>query len=146
MYRDIDLNSISTIATDITKLIDSHIGNSYIVYMNGNMGSGKTTLAKHIGKALGVKVEMQSPTFTLMREYDISSYKEGKYSKLLHIDAYRFEDPVEGAILSLNKRAKENNVILIEWPDNMYAPPSDIQIDIERVADEDKRNIYVRKR
>jgi tRNA threonylcarbamoyladenosine biosynthesis protein TsaE len=137
-YNNIKLQDLENIAKEIVSKIFESEKESLVMYLEGDMGAGKTTLAQNIGKALGVTDHMQSPTFTLMREYELF---ENKYSKLLHIDAYRFEDKKEGHVLKLNEN-KIGNVVIIEWPKNMYAPDADMIISIEKV-DEDTRNIKV---
>jgi tRNA threonylcarbamoyladenosine biosynthesis protein TsaE len=137
-YNNIKLQDLENIAKEIVSKIFESEKESLVMYLEGDMGAGKTTLAQNIGKALGVTDHMQSPTFTLMREYELF---ENKYSKLLHIDAYRFEDKKEGHVLKLNEN-KIGNVVVIEWPKNMYAPDAEMIINIEKV-DEDTRNIKV---
>jgi tRNA threonylcarbamoyladenosine biosynthesis protein TsaE len=137
-YNNIKLQDLENIAKEIVSKIFESEKESLVMYLEGDMGAGKTTLAQNIGKALGVTDHMQSPTFTLMREYELF---ENKYSKLLHIDAYRFEDKKEGHVLKLNEN-KIGNVVIIEWPKNMYAPDAEMIMNIEKV-DEDTRNIKV---
>lgn len=141
-YKSVKLEDLNKIAVEIVNSIlisknkDSKDG--FVIYLEGNMGAGKTTLAQNIGKVLGVTDHIQSPTFTLMREYDLHN---SKYKKLIHIDAYRFEDKKEGQVLRLNEN-KIGNIFLIEWPNNMQAPDADMIINIEKV-DADTRNIKV---
>jgi tRNA threonylcarbamoyladenosine biosynthesis protein TsaE len=137
-YNNIKLQDLENIAKEIVSKIFESEKESFVIYLEGDMGAGKTTLTQKIGKVLGVTDHMQSPTFTLMREYELF---ENKYSKLLHIDAYRFEDKKEGHVLKLNEN-KIGNVVIIEWPKNMYAPDAEMIMNIEKV-DEDTRNIKV---
>lgn len=137
-YNNIKIQDLENIAKEIVNKIFESKKESFVIYLEGDMGAGKTTLAQNIGKSLGVTDHMQSPTFTLMREYDLS---ENKYKKLIHIDAYRFEDKKEGYVLRLNEN-KLGNIVLIEWPNNMQAPDANMIINIEKVS-EDIRNIKV---
>ena len=57
-----------------------------LVGLSGDLGAGKTTMTKYIGKALGVKEEIISPTFNIVKVY------EGDKNRLYHIDAYRLEN------------------------------------------------------
>ena len=74
----------------------------------GNLGAGKTTLAKGIVKGLGAAQpeEVSSPTFTLIHEYSPRVY---------HIDLYRLEDSRELATLGLDELLERDAVILMEW-------------------------------
>ncbi len=137
-YNNIKIQDLENIAKEIVSKIFESKKESFVIYLEGDMGAGKTTLAQNIGKSLGVTDHMQSPTFTLMREYDLS---ENKYKKLIHIDAYRFEAKKEGQVLRINEN-KIGNIVLIEWPNNMQAPDANMIINIEKVS-EDIRNIKV---
>ena len=118
------------------------VKSNYVITLNGPMGAGKTTFVKSLAKCIGIKSEIQSPTFTLMREYDIDLHN--KFKKLLHVDAYRFENKDEGNILKLDQ--VNSSLIIIEWPDNMNAPDSDLDIvfqkNIEYEDEELESNLY----
>jgi tRNA threonylcarbamoyladenosine biosynthesis protein TsaE len=79
-----------------------------LVLLIGNLGAGKTTIAKGIVKGLGAAQpdEVSSPTFTLIHEYSPSVY---------HIDLYRLEHSRELATLGLDELLDRNAVILMEW-------------------------------
>ena len=145
-YKSVKLEDLENISIEIVNSIlistNKNSKDSFVIYLEGNMGAGKTTLAQYIGKALGISEHMQSPTFTLMREYKLDSEKVN-YQKLLHIDAYRFEDKKEGQVLNLNEY-KKDNIVVIEWPNNMQAPDADMIIIIEKF-DEETRDIKVKK-
>lgn len=80
-----------------------------VVLLIGNLGAGKTALAKGILHGLGVAAveEVTSPTFTLIHEYG-----EGA---AYHIDLYRLDTPAEVATLGLEELFERNAVVLIEW-------------------------------
>jgi tRNA threonylcarbamoyladenosine biosynthesis protein TsaE len=89
----------------------------------GNLGTGKTTFVKELAKQLGIKEEVNSPTFTIMQSYEIS-YKptadSRQLKKLVHIDLYRIEDGSELEVLKLNELFEDKeNLILIEWADKL---------------------------
>ncbi len=88
-----------------------------IVGLYGDLGSGKTTFTKSVAKILGIKEDITSPTFVIEKMYDID-YKS--FQKLIHIDAYRLEDPKELLALDWEQIAKNpHNLILIEWPEKV---------------------------
>lgn len=93
-------------------------GRARVVALVGNLGAGKTTFAQGFAKALGVKENIQSPTFVLMKIYAL---KKKKYLKhLVHIDAYRLEAPAEMRHLGFQDLLKDKDaVILIEWADRI---------------------------
>ena len=79
-----------------------------VVLLIGNLGAGKTTLAKGIVKGLGAAQpeEVSSPTFTLIHEYSPRVY---------HIDLYRLDRPDQVATLGLDEIFDRQAVVLIEW-------------------------------
>ncbi|OHA92329.1 MAG: tRNA (adenosine(37)-N6)-threonylcarbamoyltransferase complex ATPase subunit type 1 TsaE [Candidatus Zambryskibacteria bacterium RIFCSPLOWO2_02_FULL_51_21] len=88
-----------------------------VVALQGELGSGKTTFAQAFGKVMGVREFMPSPTFVIMKVYDIDFHG---FKKLIHIDAYRLEKEEELLNLGWAKIAEEpENLILIEWPENV---------------------------
>jgi len=109
-----------------------------VVLLIGNLGAGKTTLAKGIVAGLHAAPpdEVSSPTFTLIHEYG-----DGK---VYHIDLYRLEEPREVATLGLEELFERDAVILIEWgerfPRMMPAERTEIRI---RATPDDEREIEV---
>ncbi|MEK7567674.1 MAG: tRNA (adenosine(37)-N6)-threonylcarbamoyltransferase complex ATPase subunit type 1 TsaE [Patescibacteria group bacterium] len=88
-----------------------------ILALQGNLGSGKTAFVKVLGKNLGIKKTIISPTFIIMKLYDIS-YKN--FKKLIHVDAYRLEKEKELEVLGWQEILKNpENLIAIEWPENV---------------------------
>lgn len=111
-----------------------------VVALSGDLGSGKTTFAQVIGKALGVTESIQSPTFVIEKIYDID-FKN--FRRLIHIDAYRLEKESELLHLGWEEITKEpENLILIEWPENVRdIIPKDAKTIRFRFVDENKREI-----
>ena len=87
-----------------------------IIYLSGDMGSGKTALARSIIRNLLPKelkkIEIPSPTFTLVQEYQCKEFK------LAHIDLYRIKHSNELEALGIED-ILEKGAILIEWPEKM---------------------------
>ena len=107
------------------------------VLLIGNLGAGKTTLAKGLVKGLGAAnpEEVSSPTFTLIHEY-------GSPATVYHVDLYRLESAREVASLGLDELFDRDALVLIEWgerfPDLM--PPDRIEIRL-RALEGDEREI-----
>ncbi|HEX8793855.1 MAG TPA: tRNA (adenosine(37)-N6)-threonylcarbamoyltransferase complex ATPase subunit type 1 TsaE [Polyangiaceae bacterium] len=92
-----------------------------LVVLAGDLGAGKTFLARSIARALGVKGAVTSPTFTLVQEYATDR------TPLLHVDLYRLREsktPLahEIARLGLRERRAEGAILLVEWGEDSIAP------------------------
>jgi tRNA threonylcarbamoyladenosine biosynthesis protein TsaE len=89
-----------------------------IVFLSGELGAGKTTLAKGIISGLGVAREedVTSPTFTLVHLF---RSPEQPARKVYHIDLYRIGDKHDLATLGLGDLFDEPSIILVEWPDRL---------------------------
>ena len=109
-----------------------------VVLLTGNLGAGKTTLAKGIvsGLAAAPADEVSSPTFTLIHEYG--------NGRVYHVDLYRLEEPRELATLGLDELFERDALVLIEWGERFgrFLPAERIEIRI-RAVDHDEREIEV---
>lgn len=110
-----------------------------VVLLMGNLGAGKTTLAKGIVSALGAAPadEVSSPTFTLIHEYG--------GGRVYHIDLYRLDEPREVATLGLEEIFDRDALVLIEWGERFpqLIPREHMEIRI-RALGGDEREIEVR--
>ena len=79
----------------------------FVLCLSGDLGAGKTTFTQFLGRALGIRDTINSPTFTLMKSYD-----EGRL-ELVHIDAYRLE--TSGGDAALEEAIDAAEVAVIEW-------------------------------
>lgn len=109
-----------------------------VVLLIGNLGAGKTTLAKGIVEGLGAASgdEVASPTFTLIHEYG-----EGR---VYHIDLYRLDTQAEVETLGLDEMMDREAVLLVEWGERFPGmwPAEHVEIRL-RAGDEDERVIEV---
>ncbi len=92
-----------------------------VVLLHGDLGAGKTTLAQGIARGLGVTGPVQSPTFTLVAEYD-ARLADGSPARLYHLDLYRLTDPAELESIGYETYiAPADGVTLVEWPERAGA-------------------------
>jgi len=88
-----------------------------VVGLQGELGSGKTHFVKMLGKMMGIEEHITSPTFVIMKTYDIDWRG---FKKLIHIDAYRLESAQELLHLGWQDLIENpENLILIEWPEKV---------------------------
>jgi len=110
--------------TALGAAIAPHLRRGDVVYLVGDLGMGKSTLARGLIRALTrPDQEVPSPTFTLVQSYDTPGFE------LLHLDLYRIEDPEETRELGLDD-ALNDGVLLIEWPDRLGHLGFDARLDI----------------
>ena len=98
-----------------------------VVYLKGDLGAGKTTLARGVLRGLGYQGPVRSPTYTLVELYALSRLD------LHHFDFYRFHDPREWIDAGFRESFNGRNVSLIEWPEKAAGsvPPADLEIMLE---------------
>ena len=113
---------------------------AHIIGLSGELGAGKTTFAQLVAKELGVRESVQSPTFTIVKTYPIS---HTPFTTLVHIDAYRITERDAAAIGWDGYAANPENLILVEWPENLgrVFPNNAPRIEFKLVDDETRRAI-----
>lgn len=109
------------------------------VVLTGDLGAGKTTLVQGIGRGLGVRDDVASPTFTLVREY------AGRLD-VAHVDVYRLERVQDVVDLALDELGGPERVLLIEWGDAVVDLLPDDRLRVELTTprnDSESRRILV---
>jgi len=110
-----------------------------VLLLSGELGSGKTVLARGIGEGLGIDArEVQSPTFTLIREH------AGSGGRMVHVDLYRL-DPEETGALGLEELLAGPGVKVVEWAERLpFALPEARRLFLARLAEGEGREIVER--
>lgn len=104
---------------------DSTTDGGAIVYLQGDLGAGKTTLARGIVRGFGYQGSVKSPTYTLVEPYELPQIQ------LYHFDLYRLGDAQEVEFLGVDEYFESGNVCLFEWPDKGKGSIPDADLIIE---------------
>ena len=123
------------------------------ISLEGDLGAGKTTFARHLIQALGYVGRVKSPTYTLCEPYPIQ-IKSGNPPTTAtitatitahHFDLYRMKDPLEWQEAGFTELFDEPGFCLVEWPEKAEGtlPIFDIQIHLKAGDDENERNITI---
>jgi tRNA threonylcarbamoyladenosine biosynthesis protein TsaE len=99
-----------------------------VIALFGDLGAGKTTLARGLLRGLGFEGDVASPTFPIVQVYDVP----GMRLPLWHVDLYRIEDQEELPELALDE-ARDEAALIIEWPERLDASlwPDSLRLHLE---------------
>ncbi|SMB29767.1 ATPase with strong ADP affinity [Sterolibacterium denitrificans] len=105
-----------------------------VIYLEGDLGAGKTTLVRGLLRALGFSGKVKSPTYTFVELYVISKLN------LYHFDFYRFENAEEFLDGGFGEYFEQGAICLVEWPDKAapYLPKADLRVQLA-VVDEGRQ-------
>jgi len=114
------------------------LSGSFILFLRGDLGTGKTTFARGFIHASGFKGVVKSPTYTLVEPYPVSQGRT-----CYHFDLYRLGDPEELAYIGARDYFNDNDVCLIEWPQKAegFLPSADWLCEFEHTSSGRNLNI-----
>ncbi|MEX2488387.1 MAG: tRNA (adenosine(37)-N6)-threonylcarbamoyltransferase complex ATPase subunit type 1 TsaE [Pseudomonadales bacterium] len=116
---------------ELGRALASLLDTGMVVYIEGELGAGKTTLCRGFLRELGVTGPVKSPTFTLVEPYETALFQ------VFHFDLYRLGDPNELEYMGIDDYFGGPRVCLIEWPERGegFLPDCDLKIQM-RLADQ----------
>ena len=125
-------------------LLEKNYSRSIIIFLEGNLGAGKTTFTKGVMRGLGYKELVKSPTYNLVEIHETENLK------VFHFDLYRINDPHELTEIGIEEYLEEvNSISIFEWPENGQAllPQPDYTIQIKHSENGllDERNIRIKQ-
>lgn len=97
-----------------------------VVFLRGNLGAGKSSLARAMLRSLGVAGPIKSPTYSLVERYSLAQ------GEAVHLDLYRIAETAELEFLGLDDLAVQDRLWLVEWPERggSALPPPDLEIEL----------------
>jgi tRNA threonylcarbamoyladenosine biosynthesis protein TsaE len=136
---DLGSFTLETIHQSAQQFINQ-IADRTVFAFNGKMGAGKTTFIKSICETMGVKETVNSPTFSIVNEYEAA---DGRI--IYHFDCYRINKIQEALDLGAEEYLYSGNLCFIEWSENIapILPDSLVNVDIEEIEN-GKRNVLIR--
>lgn len=119
------LGRTEAFAKEFMDSLQSKENGATVVCLKGDLGSGKTTFVQFVAELLGVKGMITSPTFVIEKIYDT---EDARFTKLVHIDAYRLKGGQELKTLRWDDMVGDpKHIIFIEWPEHVAdILPSDV--------------------
>lgn len=135
MKKNLSFREIDELVVKLSKYLKS----GDVISLEGDLGTGKTTIVQKISKELGIKENIKSPTFNYVLEYN-----SGKFP-LYHFDVYRISDPMEIYEIGYEDYIYGEGVTVIEWGNIIETelPKEYIKILLE-YAGEESRDIEIR--
>jgi len=109
------------------------------IELQGTLGAGKTTFARHLLRALGVEGRIKSPSYAVVEPYELAHGTQA-----WHFDFYRFDDAREWDDAGLREPFAERGLKLVEWPEKAAGrlPEPDLHIDLEVLDGERRRATF----
>ena len=108
------------------------------ISLSGDLGMGKTTLARGVLRGLGYEGKVKSPTYTLVELYKLSRLD------LYHFDLYRFSNPQEWLEAGFREDFDDDNICLVEWPERAAGLLPDADLAITLIAQETGRRLEIK--
>ncbi len=112
-----------------------------VIALRGDLGAGKTTFAQGLLSALGAEGPYTSPTFTIIKEYDVN---EKEIAKVYHVDAYRVGSKDMQSLGWNEIIADSRAIVIIEWSENIadIVPDDAVVISCELISETDHKYVF----
>lgn len=138
-HHDLIVSSESELKTFIQDWVQQ-LKPGQVIFLQGDLGAGKTTWVRYVLRALGYQDKVKSPTYTLVESYPLPS------STVHHFDLYRIQDPEELFFIGWEEYFGDHSLVFIEWPEMAKGalPKADWLIQLALVENEpEKRRVVI---
>lgn len=141
--RESSVNTVNAASAEIMMAIGRKISTltepGMVIALRGGLGAGKTTLVKGVAEGLGVKSEITSPSFTIIKEYN-----DGRLP-LYHMDLYRIDNFEELYMIGFEELIYGSGLSIIEWSENGQELLPEKRVDILiTILDDGSRNVDIK--
>ena len=122
---------------NLGRVLAKYLQPGLMIFLEGDLGAGKTTLVRGVLRGLKFEGRVKSPTYTLVESYSISSLY------LYHFDLYRFKHEKEWLDAGFNELFNERNICFVEWPERAWGLLPDADVVIKLAIEGDGRRVTI---
>ena len=125
--RSVDEHELAEVA----RRFAANVGDGGVIFLEGDLGAGKTTFARALLSALGVGERIKSPTYSLVESYQVGAMRAH------HLDLYRIAHAEELEWLGLSDLLDASTLLLVEWPQRGQSalPPADLNLEFSHAGE-----------
>ncbi len=139
-----DLVELGAFAKNLLTYLSENQDKYHVIALSGDLGAGKTAFVQQLAKELGIDEVVTSPTFTIMKQYQVP--QPNQFKQLFHMDAYRLDSLDEVRPLGISELMKsKTNLLCIEWAEKIeeVLPEGTIYLSF-KISNEDNREVVLK--
>ncbi len=134
-FQLIDEQATVAMGKKLATVVQHDLNKGIVVYLNGDLGAGKTTLTRGFVQGMGHSGNVKSPTYTLVEPYELNDWN------IYHFDLYRLADPEELEFIGIRDYFNDNCCCFIEWPEKGAGLLANADVTINMAYDDEERII-----